>query len=182
MKRKFAIICICVFAVGGIGTGIISNTDSEAGIRTSKIIETVDKKIEKETQKSTSETHTEKYNAENRKMQSTTNVKAIEKDIEESVSSSQKKATSKNFKVQQPVHTHSWKEIYNTRSVKKIKYIPYTKCYACNEDMTGNPNHIDKHLLNGESNVHYGTEYKEEVYYETERYVSGYRCSCGVVK
>ena len=81
-----------------------------------------------------------------------------------------------------PRHTHSWEPVYAERQVEKVKLVPWTKCYCCGADMTGNVYHIDEHLLNGDSNVHYGTEYREETYYETEKYVSGYRCSCGKTK
>lgn len=81
-----------------------------------------------------------------------------------------------------PVHTHSWKAVYAERQVEKTKEVAWTKCYACGADMTGNISHIDQHLLNHESNVHYGTEYRTEVYYETETYISGYKCSCGKTK
>ena len=84
--------------------------------------------------------------------------------------------------IEPPKHTHTWEPVYSNRQIEKIKMIPWTKCYACGADMTGNVNHIDEHLLNGDSNVHYGTEYREEMYYETEEYISGYKCSCGEIK
>ena len=85
-------------------------------------------------------------------------------------------------KPEPPRHTHTWEPVYAERQVEKVKLVPWTKCYCCGADMTGNVYHIDEHLLNGDSNVHYGTEYREETYYETEEYVSGYRCSCGKTK
>ena len=85
-------------------------------------------------------------------------------------------------KPEPPRHTHTWELVYAERQVEMVKLIPWTKCYCCGADMTGNVCHIDEHLLNGDSNVHYGTEYREETYYETEEYVSGYRCSCGKTK
>lgn len=81
-----------------------------------------------------------------------------------------------------PKHTHSWEPVYSERQIEKTRQIPWTKCYACGADMTGNVHHIDEHLLNGDSNVHYGTEYREEIYYETESYASGYKCLCGATK
>ncbi len=81
-----------------------------------------------------------------------------------------------------PKHTHTWAPVYTDRKVQKIRQVPWTKCYACGADMTGNISHIDAHLENHESNVHYGTEYRDEAYYETESYISGYRCSCGATK
>ena len=81
-----------------------------------------------------------------------------------------------------PRHTHSWEPVYAKRQVEKVKLIPWTKCYCCGADMTGNVYHIDEHLLNDEPNVSYGTEYREETYYETESYISGYKCSCGKMK
>lgn len=81
-----------------------------------------------------------------------------------------------------PEHTHTWSEVTSTRQVKKTREVAWTKCYACGADMTGNLSHIDVHLENHESNVHYGTEYRTEEYYVTETYVSGYRCSCGATK
>lgn len=85
-------------------------------------------------------------------------------------------------KPEPPRHTHTWEPVYAERQVETVKLVPWTKCYCCGTDMTGNVYHIDEHLLNGDSNVHYGTEYREEIYYETEEYVSGYRCSCGKTK
>ncbi len=85
-------------------------------------------------------------------------------------------------KPEPPRHTHSWEPVYAERQVELVKLVPWTKCYACGADMTGNVYHIDEHLLNGDSNVHYGTEYREEIYYETEKYISGYSCSCGKTK
>lgn len=85
-------------------------------------------------------------------------------------------------KPEPPRHTHSWEPVYAERQVELVKLVPWTKCYCCGADMTGNVYHIDEHLLNGDSNVHYGTEYREETYYETEKYISGYRCSCGKMK
>lgn len=85
-------------------------------------------------------------------------------------------------KPEPPRHTHTWEPVYAERQVEMVKLVPWTKCYCCGADMTGNVYHIDEHLLNGDSNVHYGTEYREETCYETEEYVSGYRCSCGKTK
>lgn len=76
-------------------------------------------------------------------------------------------------------HIHSWKPVYSERQVEKTRQAAWTKCYKCGMDMTGNPSHIDQHLLNHETGVHYGTEYRTEIYYETERYIAGYSCACG---
>lgn len=93
-------------------------------------------------------------------------------------------ATSKEKdKVKETVtHTHKWEPIYAQKKIEKTRQVAWTKCYACGADMTGNISHIDQHLLNHETNVHYGTEYRTEVYYEIESYVSGYKCSCGKTK
>ncbi|MBS5334535.1 MAG: hypothetical protein KHY62_03360 [Firmicutes bacterium] len=76
-------------------------------------------------------------------------------------------------------HIHSWEPVYSERQVEKTRQTAWTKCYKCGVDMTGNPSHIDQHLLNHETGVHYGTEYRTEIYYETERYIAGYSCACG---
>ena len=76
-------------------------------------------------------------------------------------------------------HIHSWEPVYSERQVEKTRQTAWTKCYKCGVDMTGNPSHIDQHLLNHETGVHYGTEYRTEIYCETERYIAGYRCACG---
>lgn len=76
-------------------------------------------------------------------------------------------------------HIHSWEPVYSERQVEKTRQAAWTKCYKCGADMTGNPSHIDQHLLNHETGVHYGTEYRIEIYCETERYIAGYRCACG---
>lgn len=76
-------------------------------------------------------------------------------------------------------HIHSWEPVYSERQVEKTRQAAWTKCYKCGVDMTGNPSHIDQHLLNHETGVHYGTEYRTEIYYETERYIAGYSCACG---
>lgn len=85
-------------------------------------------------------------------------------------------------KTETPKHTHKWEPVYATRQVEKTREVAWTKCYCCGADMTGHPEHIDQHLANHENNVHYGTEYRIETYYETEKYVSGYKCSCGARK
>lgn len=82
----------------------------------------------------------------------------------------------------QDTHVHEWDTVYAERQVEKTRQIAWTKCYACGEDMTGNISHIDQHLMNHEENVHYGTEYRTEIYYETEKYISGYKCGCGKTK
>lgn len=76
-------------------------------------------------------------------------------------------------------HIHSFELVYSVRQVEKTRQTAWTKCYKCGADMTGNPSHIDQHLLNHETGVHYGTEYRTEIYCETERYIAGYRCACG---
>ena len=76
-------------------------------------------------------------------------------------------------------HIHSFEPVYSVRQVEKTRQTAWTKCYKCGVDMTGNPSHIDQHLLNHETGVHYGTEYRTEIYYETERYIAGYSCACG---
>lgn len=76
-------------------------------------------------------------------------------------------------------HIHSFEPVYSVRQVEKTRQTAWTKCYKCGADMTGNPSHIDQHLLNHETGVHYGTEYRTEIYCETERYIAGYRCACG---
>lgn len=76
-------------------------------------------------------------------------------------------------------HIHSFEPVYSVRQVEKTRQTAWTKCYKCGADMTGNPSHIDQHLLKHETGVHYGTEYRTEIYCETERYIAGYRCACG---
>lgn len=95
---------------------------------------------------------------------------------------SEQEKTNEPDEPEPPGHIHSWEPVYAERQVEQVKLVPWTKCYCCGADMTGNVYHIDQHLLDGESNVHYGTEYREEVCYETETYLSGYRCSCGETK
>ena len=98
-------------------------------------------------------------------------------------SSVEEKTTGKETQEETQVsHTHNWVKVYGERQVERTRQVAWTKCYACGADMTGNISHIDKHLLNHETNVHYGTEYRTEVYYETETYVAGYKCSCGKTK
>lgn len=79
-------------------------------------------------------------------------------------------------------HIHSWEPVYSERQVEKTREVAWTKCYKCGVDMTGDPSHIDQHLLNHEAGVHYGTEYRTEIYYETERYIAGYSCACGAYR
>ena len=79
-------------------------------------------------------------------------------------------------------HIHSFEPVYSVRQVEKTRQTAWTKCYKCGADMTGNPSHIDQHLLNHETGVHYGTEYRTEIYYETERYIAGYSCACGAYR
>ena len=118
--------------------------------------------------------------------QQKTTEKAVEKEKpkqeQQKVETPEEKEEPKDPKPESPRHTHSWEPVYAERQVEKVRLVPWTKCYCCGADMTGNVYHIDEHLLNGDSNVHYGTEYREETYYETEKYVSGYRCSCGKTK
>lgn len=107
---------------------------------------------------------------------------------QKSNTASNKQSTPKTPKPSEPkptkvdVHTHSWTAVYGTRSIPHTKQVAWTKCYCCGADMTGNPGHIDIHLTNHESNVHYGTEYRTETYYTQEQYVTGYKCSCGATK
>ena len=102
------------------------------------------------------------------------------KSSEKRIGNSQSKSTS--VQTHTKAHTHNFIPVYGTRQVERTKSVPYTKCYACGADMTGNPGHIDKHLLNNEGNVHYGTEYRQEKYFVSEQYVKGYQCSCGASK
>ena len=95
----------------------------------------------------------------------------------ESKSSEQDSAAEKAGK-----HSHSWEPVYSERQVEKTRQAAWTKCYKCGVDMTGDPSHIDQHLLNHETGVHYGTEYRTEIYYETERYIAGYSCACGAYR
>ena len=118
----------------------------------------------------------------NSEVKPTTNTDAKESEVTEKLQIKPDKEEEKIEVIETPKHTHTWEPIHSNRKIEKIKIIPWTKCYACGADMTGNVNHIDEHLLNGDSNVHYGTEYREEMYYETEEYISGYKCSCGEIK
>lgn len=118
----------------------------------------------------------------NSEVKLTTNTDAKKSEVTEKIQIKPNKEEEKKEVIEPPKHTHTWEPIYSNRQIEKIKIIPWTKCYACGADMTGNVNHIDEHLLNGDSNVHYGTEYSEEMYYETEEYISGYKCSCGETK
>ena len=118
----------------------------------------------------------------NSEVKPTTNTDAKESEVTEKLQIKPDKEEEKIVVIETPKHTHTWEPIHSNRKIEKIKIIPWTKCYACGADMTGNVNHIDEHLLNGDSNVHYGTEYREEMYYETEEYISGYKCSCGETK
>lgn len=118
----------------------------------------------------------------NSEVKPTTNTDAKESEVTEKLQIKPDKEEEKIEVIETPKHTHTWEPIHSNRQIEKIKIIPWTKCYACGADMTGNVNHIDEHLLNGDSNVHYGTEYREEMYYETEEYISGYKCSCGEIK
>ena len=118
----------------------------------------------------------------NSEVKLTTSTDAKESEVTEKLQIKPDKEEEKIEVIEPPKHTHTWEPIHSNRQIEKIKIIPWTKCYACGADMTGNVNHIDEHLLNGDSNVHYGTEYREEMYYETEEYISGYKCSCGETK
>lgn len=198
MKKKIlVIVLIAVFAISGVLAGVINYSDSEASenekIKPTKCTEKQAEKatIEKIEKREVEETRdTESYMDSNESEatvsthnnmnsgKSKGNIKNKPSDSSSKISHNSSESHS-NEKAQ---HQHNWEKVYGTKQVEHTKQIPYTKCYVCNEDMTNNPGHIDKHLLDGESNVHYGTEYKTEKYYTEEPYVKGYECSCGAVK
>lgn len=195
MKKKvFIFALITVFAISGALVGIINYSDSEASEdRKVKSIECAEKQVEK--------ANIEKREGEENR-DTDSNMNSNESETKVSTHSNMNSGKAKGNRKNEPSdlsskvahnngespssekaqHQHNWEKVYGTRQVEYTKQTPYTKCYVCNGDMTNNPGHIDKHLLEGESNVHYGTEYKTEKYYTEESYVKGYKCSCGAVK
>ncbi|NLD19137.1 MAG: hypothetical protein GX663_02680 [Clostridiales bacterium] len=190
MKRKMlVIICISIFAVTGIIAGIVNCTDSNADEEKSKATAPIEDMKVANDGKQTKNSNKQKTGAD-----AVGNPLSKEKGVNKKKKgdfSSEVKDSSPNGapsskptikESSKPSHEHSWEAIYKTRQSPHIRQVPWTKCYCCGADMTGNPSHIDQHLLNGESNVHYGTEYRSETYYISEQYVSGYKCSCGAIK
>lgn len=191
-KRLFVIICIGIFAAAGIIAGIANCIDSSAGEEKAKVsdgaVYTEDELIVNDdnktkngnTQTAATEakgTSASKGNGDSVKKNGESGNTA--KNSNENSTPNSKPAIKEPSK---PSHKHNWEAVYKTRQVAHTRQVPWTKCYTCGADMTGNPGHIDQHLLNGDSNVHYGTEYRSETYYTSEQYVSGYKCSCGAVK
>ena len=165
--------------------------ERETSIKTESPVETADLQevVDTEIREESAEEVDSKEVSEKTKPQETEKkpkADAKEKNIEKPKQEEQKAETTENpekpKEPETPRHTHSWELVYAERQVEKVKLVPWTKCYCCGADMTGNVYHIDEHLLNDEENVSYGTEYREETYYETESYISGYKCSCGKTK
>lgn len=189
MRKKILIaVLVAAFAVSGTVAGIVNYSDSEAK-QQSKVT------ASQQTKESKNEVQNKEQKTEG--LKSEDKIKINDKDAasrtsEKRISSSEKTAeptkknttnsTPKNSASSKPAHQHRWENVYAERTVTKTKQVPYTKCYCCGADMTGNPSHIDQHLLNNESNVHYGTEYRTESYNVTEQYVKCQRCSCGATK
>ena len=193
-KNILVIVLIAVFAISGVLAGVINYSDSEASEdRKVKSIECAEKQTEKAyiekrevEENSDAGSYTDNNKSET-KVPTHSNMnfgKSKGNRKNEPLDSSSKVLHNSGEapSTEKAKHQHNWEKVYGTKQVEHTKQIPYTKCYVCNEDMTNNPGHIDKHLLNGESNVHYGTEYKIEKYYTEEPYVKGYECSCGAVK
>ena len=176
MRRKLwtgivaiAVILLCAYLV------LYEEPPKEQNAK-EKQVATMDSQ-EKETESEPVEPTVAKVTKSSQKTESakvnTVVTKATEKD---------KKKDSETQGETQVSHTHSWQPVYGERQVEKTRQVAWTKCYVCGADMTGNISHIDQHLLNHETNVHYGTEYRTEVYYEAETYVAGYKCCCGKTK
>lgn len=172
--KKIRIVIAMVMVIAVAGAFGFGNTVSEAAYAKTKT--TVHKT----------------YKANKQKDKKTTK-KSVKKSTKKKPAKKHKKSKAKPKKTQTKpkknqtkpktaVHTHKWEPVYSTRDVEKTRQVAWTKCYCCGADMTGHPEHIDQHLLNHESNVHYGTEYRTETYYVPEKYISGYRCSCGATK
>ena len=189
MRRKFIIIGAVCLSAAVLSFGVFmekgKSVDTVKPLRAADNIATVAEKISRID--AAGEGSDEKVDPEVSKMVETDNAEEyVKKEIsgnkgsEKRASNSQSKSTF--VQTHTKVHTHNFIPVYGTRQVERTKSVPYTKCYACGADMTGNPGHIDKHLLNNEGNVHYGTEYRQEKYFVSEQYIKGYQCSCGVSK
>lgn len=186
MNRK-RIMTLCVAAVMLLSVAAASDAsmkDAEntgAGEITSVSFE---KTAEEEAKDSKAEEVTDeciKASEKKEKPQNTPQNMTVNKEAGEKSKSEEKDNSSKHDSDAEKAakHIHSWEPVYSERQVEKTRQVAWTKCYKCGVDMTGNPSHIDQHLLNHETGVHYGTEYRTEIYYETERYIAGYSCACG---
>lgn len=189
MRRKFIIIGVVCLSAAVLSFGVLrekgKSVDTVKPLRAADNIVTVAEKISR--LDAAGEGSDEKVDPEVSEMVETDNAEEyVKKEIsgnkgsEKRVGNSQSKSTS--VQTHTKAHTHNFIPVYGTRQVECTKSVPYTKCYACGADMTGNPGHIDKHLLNNEGNVHYGTEYRQEKYFVSEQYIKSYQCSCGASK
>lgn len=189
MRRKFIIIGAVCISAAVLSFGIFmekgKSVDTVKPLRAADSIITVAEKISRID--AAGEGSDEKVDPKVSETVETDNAEEyVKKEIsgnkssEKRASNSQSKSAS--MQTHTKSHTHNFIPVYGTRQVERTKSVPYTKCYACGADMTGNPGHIDKHLLNNEGNVHYGTEYRQEKYFVSEQYIKSYQCSCGASK
>ena len=97
-------------------------------------------------------------------------------------SSSSKGSSSSGTK--KPAHTHSWVAQYGTKSVPytATEYYQVTVCSDCGIERPSGSHcleHAENGGIGGRKEV---TKTRTVTKYKTERYVTGYRCSCGATK
>ena len=193
-KKAIVVLFLCVFGLTAVGYGgyqavvsdaVSGNTakektvtivDKETGEK--KVVDK-DSKVAKEAEKN-GDVVKENKSASEKATKATSSKKTAS-------SSSPNKSTSSSggSSANKPTtHTHSWVAQYSTRTVTKYRTetIEIRKCSDCGME---NPSssHLESELLNGGSGGWYSSTKTQSVPYQTtEKYVSGYRCSCGATK
>lgn len=101
---------------------------------------------------------------------------AKEKEKEETTD---KEKPAKEDKSEPVSHVHDWQEVYAERPIYETRLI--TQCNNCKEEITGAVDeHNEKYYMNGCGAWSNNVPITEKV--GTEKYVTGYKCSCGAMK
>lgn len=196
-KKKVACIAVaCVFGLTALGYGgyqaIVSDADSSNTAK-EKTVTIVDEKTGEEKVVDADSEAAKEAKAEGNVIKSSNSEKATKATSSNKSASSNKSSSSSNkgtsssggSSANKPTtHTHSWVAQYSTRTVTKYRTetIEIRKCSDCGME---NPSssHLESELLNGGSGGWYSSTKTQSVPYQTtEKYVSGYRCSCGATK
>ena len=100
-------------------------------------------------------------------------------------------STASASKPSKPAHTHNWEAQYKKEkgwvdtSYDKVTEI--MRCSTCHENVTGHEGeHVKKHALAGEAaGGTYSdtiTEHVEDGHWDSQKVLTGYKCSCGATK
>lgn len=185
MKRKLAIICICAFAASGISAGVISNINSEADEDNKKAVALVERfTTEKEALKESVQQYSDGKQISDRDLQNATSIKSHagkedSKSVENKANPESKESLPEKVSTKIPVHTHDWKPVVKTETVKNKVPIYGDVCRSCNKIVTG---WADKHLLESDC-TGYDTDVIVSYEEVTEKNTyTVYECNCGAIK